>query len=151
MSGWYVELLLMNREAIRQNIYNNEYEESTGLIESFVDLDDATYNDLLDVERAVNILVKNGSLDRQELDVINLVISIKSLSKAGRELGLSRATITKIFKNACFKVSYFLGGHFTDDGYIDYLKEKYKLTPEQVEKIYKYLEGNYRLREVNIA
>jgi hypothetical protein len=47
----------------------------------------------------------------------------------------SESFINTTFDGACNKIAFSLGGHFTNDGFLNYLKNKYKFDDEQLEKI----------------
>lgn len=142
MDGWYVKKLILDRDNIRSNVYSKLDEISpdyySGItIEST--LDDDTYLDLLDVESRINELIKKGLLDKKEISVLKSIFDGKSYSDISREQNSARSTVTSIFNRTCTKISFYLGGHFTNDGFIEYLAEKYKLTDIEIEKLRRYI------------
>lgn len=167
MNGWYVEVLLLNREIIKFNMETREFSvlgkrQSRYLYElDYGDFDDwtvwgdqfifnndliyenDTYSDLLDVERVYNKLFKDNTFTKDEIE------SLKYILQDNKSLNSNKTqTILKNFKSLCSKIAYFLGGRFTDEGYIEYLREKYDLDYDQVIKINNYIKSSYRLREV---
>jgi len=180
MSGWYVEVLLLNREVIKSDIISREekidsiqeYLDNLGnyniksygeydsdytydpygyILEHLLDtnmsgisfvsnLGDDLHSDLLDVERTYNKLYKEKIITKDEVNALKIML-LRNYPKEMR-------TVFKNFKSLCSKIAYVLGDYFTDDGYIEMLKKKYNLTPEQVNRIYKYIKSKYRLREM---
>jgi len=152
--SWYVEFLLLNREVIRSSIYeDNSIKDFIDmppgeLIDEDIDidsvvpllkLDDDTYNDLLDVERVYNKLYTDKLLHNSEIESLKYLLISKTLRNASKESGLSRITITNNFRTLCNKIAYSLGGYFTNDGYIEYLVDKYNLNNEQIKKLERYI------------
>lgn len=130
---WYVGYLLLNREEIRSGLN----------LES--DLDSDQYNDLLTVENKLEEFIQKGLISNDELNLLNLYLNM-NVSAISKELDLSRPTIQKAFNSICRKIGISLGGMFTDDGYISYMQEKYKLTDEQVETLQRFITSNIRFK-----
>lgn len=126
--GWYVEFLLMERETIR----------------SSDDIESDVLSDLFVVERKLKSLYENKLISKFELYLLDTVINSKSMKSASANLGISRLTLSKMFKGVCNKVSFSLGGIFTDEGYISYMKNRYNLNDEQVNRLAKFIKSEYR-------
>ena len=126
--SWLVETLLLNRHNTRIN----------------PDFESDEYNNLLIVERKIKDLVKIGTIDRFELAILDYVSSNKPYSTLQHLLGISRNTIANYFKRICDRISYSLGGMFTDEGFLEYMKEKYNLTEEQIEQMRNHMKSRYR-------
>jgi len=126
--SWYCQHLLMNSE----------------ILHAQPDFEDDEYNNLLVVESKVNFLVESGLIQKQELDVLNLLTSGKRFKDIEGVLNLNRVTISKVFREVCKKISFSLGGVFTDDGYVNYMVEKYKLTSEEASKLERYIQSNLK-------
>ena len=126
--SWLVETLLLNREKIR----------------SKSDIESDEFHDLLLVESKITYLLEIGNIDAFELSIINFVISNKPYTELEKVLSISRNTIARYFRKICDKVSYALGGYYTDEGYLNYIKGNRKLTDEQVEKMRKHMDSRYR-------
>ena len=133
--SWYCQHLLMNSE----------------ILHAQPDFEDDEYNNLLVVESKVNFLVENGLIQKQELDVLNLLTSGKRFKDIEGILNLNRVTISKVFREVCKKISFSLGGVFTDDGYINYMVEKYKLNSDEAEKLEKYIQSNLKHKIIRSA
>ena len=169
MNGWYVEVLLLNRERIRSDIFSRENKIEnlkfyiddniylSFLVNKIIDLNinndfefvssfgDDLHSDLLDVERTYNELYLKKIITKDEIMSLNSILSGNYL----KENRGTRQTTIKNFSSLCSKIAYKLGSYFTNDGYIEYLRNKYNLTLNQVNKIYQYIGSKYRLREIN--
>ena len=140
MGSWYVENLIRNGYRIRLNIIHKNYAPSVDMCSVSFEFSDNDYNNLLSIETVVNDLIKNNSLTKKEYDIIVNVMGGKSLNVISKEFGISRVTVSKIFSGVCERISYILGDEFTDEGYLEYIKDKYKLTEEQINKAKEFLE-----------
>jgi hypothetical protein len=105
------------------------------------DLD--TYEDLLEVVKAYAILRKKGLLTKKEIDVLE---SVPSITSAAKVLSFSRNTVFYLYKNACNKIGEYLGGYFTDEGFINYMREKYKLTEQQSYSCKLFINSKFRFK-----
>lgn len=126
--SWRVEDLLLNRNSIK----------------SKCDTESDEYNDLLLVEKKIDELVFQKRITDDELHTIYVVTNIGTFKDAQKFLSKNRLTISTQFSKICAKISFELGGIFTDDGYIDYMKEKYLLTGEEIEKLRTFITSKYR-------
>ena len=140
----YVETLLIFSDSIRSNICNSYTNYGELVVE--LDLDDNDYNNLLIMEKKIKELHGKGLLADKEIDILNAVSTGQSLHKLEKELELNRITISKIFRAVCNKIAYTLGGEFTNDGYIAYMKKKHNLSGKQIDKLKHIIEGEYRHR-----
>jgi hypothetical protein len=129
---WYVGYLLLNKEAIRfkaQEDYPNDFSEFD------------EYNDLLLVEKKLNDFINNNLITAYELNLFNLYFDYPTniiVQKSGVK---NEDTIDKNFLGICERIGYALGGMFTDDGYSEYVKNKYKLSDEQCLEVKKYIQS----------
>lgn len=134
--SWYVETLLKNREALhastiqRVEEYGNRYQ---------LNLNDNDYNNLLILEKNIESLYKAGNISYREMVLINRVSTGKSFRELEKNGDLTRHSLSKIFHNVCDKLAFILGGEFTDEGYLEYLKNKHKLSESQVEQAREYM------------
>ena len=128
--SWLVETLLLSRTRIKDG----------------ADIDSDEYQDLLAVEQQVSKLIDLELIDSFELAIVNYVLGNKPYAELERILNVSRNTIAKYFTKICSRVSFALGGYYTDEGMIEYMEKKYGLTEEQVDKMRKHMEGRYRHR-----
>lgn len=142
--SWYVETLIIFSDSIRSNINSDHAGYGEIIVES--NLDDNDFNNLLIVEKKIEDIYKKGLLASRELEIINAVATGQSLSKLESELDLNRITISKIFSAVCEKIAYTLGGEFTDDGYVSYMKHKHNLSDKQIITLKNLIKGAYRHR-----
>jgi hypothetical protein len=108
------------------------------------DVDSDEYNNLLLMERKIEILDSHRVISSLEMNILNLFRNGCIPKEVAQILGLNRDTVAGIFIKICDKISFYLGGEFTDDGYITYMQEKYNLKEEEVEKLKKYMTGNLK-------
>jgi hypothetical protein len=135
--SWKIRNLLIDRDKIRSSIYDVDLESD--LVN--IDFDNSDYNDLLTVEQKIKELHESGIIKDIEIKIINFVSIGYSYNKIGLELGMGRTVVRKIFHTVCDKVAFYLGDYFTDDGLIEYMIEKYKLSEEQIQKLIKTIKG----------
>jgi hypothetical protein len=136
--SWLVEYLIKNRDSIRENILSSEGEDVELL------LDDDVYCMLVDVERVLKYLIENGRISERELLILDIVSSRRSYNKLQHEVKISRYTLRDTFAETCFRIAFILGYPFTDDGLLEYIKKKYKLSNMEVDKIKSYIESKHR-------
>lgn len=150
MSSWYVERLLLDRELIRARMFSTEKDPMSreNYLDSFANLlEDDTYLDLLSVEDKIQELIKNDLLSSQEIKILDLVLEGYTISDILQLDLLNRKTVHRVFKSLCGKIAFYLGGHFTDEGYINYMVNKYKsyfIDEEHVQMLVEYLNKDYR-------
>lgn len=129
--SWIVEHLIRNRDSIK-SMYGN----TDGLEED-------VYNNLLVLEGKINELYDSGLLSDLDLIVIESANN-ESLKSQLSIVMKDRHTYSKIFSQICERISYFLGGYFTDDGFLESLSKAYKLSHEQVETVRQYMSSRFR-------
>jgi hypothetical protein len=139
MAGWYVEQLLLDREAIREAIKETNDMNCLEIVDDYIsyNVNSDTYCDLLSVEMELSRLIKKGLISGLDLQVLTLILGGISFSEIGNRLNLGnkRLSANGIFKNICSRIAFVLGEHFTNDGYIDYLQNKYNFNQDKVDKI----------------
>jgi len=119
--SWIIESLLNKKELIRETC----------------DIESDEFNDLLIVEKAIKDLQKQGLITQEDLDII---LDKTTEGKTRNE----KYTLSKKRSSICNRIAYYLGGYFTDDGYLSYIKKKYKLSREQVISLQTYMKSEYR-------
>lgn len=137
--SWYVRRLLLDRDAIRSsmtstfdNRLSHDYYEERYQI---VDLDLDVYSDLLTVEMKLKQLLNSKLIAKDEIKVLEYMLSNRSIAKIEYDENISRPTIIKKFDAICDRIAFHLGGMFTDDGFIEYISNKYDLTDNDIQKI----------------
>ena len=141
--SWYVrELVINNNIFYSHNISidpNNIINEDShiNLDALFIDcgLDSDSYLDWLTVSYTFLNLSNQFLITQDEQDVFNYIKNGTPFLKIANNLHLSIPTINKIFNSVCSKIAFVLGEHFTDEGFISYMIEKYKFTQKQEKKL----------------
>lgn len=126
--GWLVQHLLKNREVIRAKN----------------DFDSDEFNDLIVIEKKIDDLYSNGLLSDSELNIIRMVSYGIPPNSSSANIRKNRKTISTAFSKACDRISYFLGGYFTDDGLLENMKLSYNLTDEDIDKLRLYINGKFK-------
>jgi len=127
--SWYVKRLILDGASIKSKIIFSEEENN------FINFDDDTYMDILSVEIKVKELFDLELLTEKEFNVIQLLYLGNSFNYVAKELGLTRPTVISIFEGVCTKLAFSLGDHFTNEGFINYISNKYSLQDEEIEII----------------
>jgi hypothetical protein len=125
---WYTEYLLLNRRDIKAK----------------ADIESDEFNDLLLVEKELNKLVKENIVTEEEFRILNLILDSGSLNELEGSGNSSNEKLSRIFTEVCDRLSFMLGDVFTNEGYANYLVEKYELSQWDVEVILEYMESKYR-------
>jgi len=128
---------------IVQNLLTNSLK-----IRSEADIESDEFNDLLLIEKAVQDLKKMGTLTEYEISLIEMLSDGSYKKDVSRSLGKNRRVIIKNFDAVCDRVAFYLGGYFTDEGYIHYIAKKYKLEDEKVEAIRVFIKSKHRHRNI---
>lgn len=129
--SWIVEHLVRNRDTIR-SVYGNEG-----------GLDSDVYNNLLILESKIDELHNSGVLSDLDIIILESVNDIYLRDKLSTIIK-DRHTYSRVFSQICERISYFLGGYFTDDGFLESMAIGYGLTEEQVDIIRKYMSSRFR-------
>lgn len=126
--SWIVQHLLRNKEIIR----------------SEQDIESDDYDNLLVIEAKVKELHDEGLLSDMDIYIIDLVSDGKPIIELESTLSKNRVTISKTFIQICSRISYFLGGYFTDEGFLENMKINYRLSTEDIDKIKLYINGKFK-------
>jgi hypothetical protein len=126
--SWYINHLMKNRLEIRTN----------------GDIDSDEFNDLIIIEKKIKSLYMADIISKAEMSLIDYVADGKPMASSKENFGKNRISLAKDFSNLCRKIAFYVGGQFTDDGYVDYMKNKYHLTEEQVQKLHDYMNSKYK-------
>ncbi len=126
--SWLVENYIINRESIK----------------SSSDINSDEYMDILIIEMLVEKLNRKGIITNKELRILNLVSSGYTFDDVSKEMDLSRPVISVIFSMICRKIAFILGGYFTNDGFLEYIREKYDFNDETMEKISNFITHSSR-------
>ena len=126
--SWYLNHLLKNKIQIRSNI----------------DLESEEYNDLLFIEKKIKELYEDDIISDDEVELLRYVEDGKPLVNSKEAFGKNRISLGRDFTSLCNKIAFYVGGYFTDEGYVHEMRVKYNLTDEQVEKMIDYMKSKYK-------
>ncbi len=121
---------------IIQSLLNNQ-----DLIRAEGDIDSDQFNDLMLIEKAIDKLYSEKLLTKDDMDILEFFRTAITDKEDERP---ERHTVSKRYAQVCDRIGYYLGGYFTDDGYLTYMCEKYNLTDEQMEVLRHYIKSSYR-------
>lgn len=83
------------------------------------DFDSEVYNNCLIIQKCCNDLDARGLWTEQERQIIRLFFEGHTTSGVARELGISRITISLMYRNITNRLAFILGGEFTDTAVIE--------------------------------
>jgi hypothetical protein len=127
---------IKEQETINHSSFDVDYSEMLDYDYYFsLDLDNEPYMDLLTVETQLNFLLDNNLLTDSEAVIANLIRSGILYIDLPLTMNTKIIPFKKIFDSLCTKISFYLGGYFTDEGYITYLINKYHFTNEQIKTL----------------
>ena len=124
---WYVAYLLNHRRDIKNK------RESESLLD-----------DLMEVERTIIKLYSEKKLSKKFINIVSLVCYHNSYDEIGRQLKIPQSTVYTLFERGCGRIANSLGGHFTDYGYVNYMRTKYKLSENKTDDLLRLLRSNRR-------
>lgn len=143
MASWYVENLLRGSQAIKDGVIRSENDITD------VDMNSDLYSDLLSVEKTLGELLDKKLIKPFDEKVVNLLMTGLSIEEVSEKLNIARPTVTKKFSAVCDRIAFVLGDNFSDLGYVNYMKEKYNLTEEQVIKALEYMKSSTKRVVIN--
>lgn len=126
--SWYVETLLRNSLEIRTR----------------ADIEADDYNDLLILESKIQSLHNEDIISDQEVLLIQYIEDGKPIINSKKDFGKNRLSLAKDINRLSDKLAFYLGGYFTDDGYINYMTIKYNLNEKQILKLESYMKSRYK-------
>jgi len=114
--------------------------------------DDSAYDDLLSIEMTVKKLVKEGVLKEEELLALNALANGNSIREIAAKLKVVYLSAWQLVNDACSKIAFCLGDHFTDDGFIVYMINKYHLDAKDGIILDSLMHRNYAIsrKEYNV-
>jgi hypothetical protein len=96
------------------------------------------------IEKKIEDLHKEGLVSEAELSLIKYMEDGKPIVNSKEEFGKNRLSLAKDFITLCNKLAFYLGDYFTDDGYAEYMKQKYSLNDEELSKMITYMSSKYK-------
>ena len=152
--SWYIHKLLSDEDQIRSQVILDTtcYFNVVGLPDSSIEcqFDTDLYSDLLTVEAKIKQLKDNGLISKNDLIALDCIKLNKSYLELEKLYRVDEEAILSWVKSFLSKLAFHLGSYFTDEGYLNMLKEKYKLSDEEILAVKTYIEGNYKLKRGNI-
>lgn len=126
--SWIVQSLLRNKIEIRSRL----------------DIESDEYADLLVVEKKISDLHTEGFLSDMDIYIIDLVSDGRPIRELEKAIDKSRITISRVFIQICERVAYFLGGYFTDEGFIENMSLNYRLSASDIDSLRLYINGKFK-------
>lgn len=120
-------------------------------LKSLSDINSDEFNDLMIIEKKIKNLYKEGVISDEELALIAYVEDGKPMVDSKNGFGKNRISLSKDFVNLCNKIAFYVGGYFTDDGYVSYMKTKYHLTDDEVNQMVDYMKSKYKNKLIRKA
>lgn len=110
------------------------------------DFDSDEYNNLLIIEKEISRLKRGKYISEIEDRILSLIRGGYLVKDIETIIGMERGAISKIFSRICNRISFYLGGEFTDTGYIAELSTKHNLTEEQQELLSEFMKSNLKYK-----
>lgn len=124
---------------IVQNHINNRIK-----IHTKSDIESDEFNDLLLIEKAIKELKEKGLLSEYEVNLLENATDKGFPLEFIKASEKSKYVLSKEYGKVCERLAYYLGGYFTDDGYLSYIQKKYALDDEKVELLRNFIKSEYR-------
>lgn len=100
------------------------------------DIESSEFNDLLLIEKAISELQNKKLISSEEIAILEYFKNNKPESDKPRG---ERHFLSRRYYEICDRIAYYLGGYYTDEGYLEYMKTKYCLSDTKVEILRKYM------------
>jgi hypothetical protein len=110
------------------------------------DFESDEFNDLLLIDKKIEDLLKKGLLSPFELEILDTITSGVPLNEIETSLKLERHTISKIYSSITNRIAFYLGGYFTDEGYLEYISSKYNLQNNQIKKLEEFMSSKFKFK-----
>jgi hypothetical protein len=101
------------------------------------------YDDLLSIEMTVNRLNREHMFRGLEAKALVLLSTGRTIREIATALEISFLSAWQTVSEACSKVAFCLGDHFTDDGFIVYMIKKYNLDAKDGITLNSLMHRNY--------
>jgi len=108
------------------------------------DVDNDEYNDAILVEVAIKNLKTLEMLTEEDVALIEFVKNGGQFSNEDNEVDGKKRSISKRYNDLCYRISFYMGGYFTDDGYIEYMRKKHRWTEEQTKVATVYIKSQFK-------
>ena len=124
---------------IVQNHINNRIQ-----IRTKSDIESDEFNDLILIEKAIDELKAKGLLSDEEITLLDNASTKGFLPEFIKASGKSKYVLSKEYNKVCERLAYYLGGYFTDEGYLSYMRKKYALDDYKIELLRRFIKSEYR-------
>lgn len=108
------------------------------------DINSDEFMDLMAVESKIKYLKDALILSDYDVKVIDYFSDGNIFTTSKRDFGVLRNTLSNDFVKICNKIAFYLGGYYTDNGYVEYIRNKYKLNEEDTNKMVAYMKSKYK-------
>ena len=116
------------------------------IIKTEHDLESDDFNDLLILEKEIERLYKAKILSNTELSILKAVATEGGTSPAALKLGRSVTYVTEMLNRTCTKLEKITGSTLLDSEYLSDLKERQKLSDEDITKLEEYMNSKFRFK-----
>jgi hypothetical protein len=123
--SWIVESLLNEKDLIKERS----------------DISSDEFNDLIIIEKAIKTLRKENILTEEDVVMLGVRTSNDILSNTSKDV---KKTLYRKYAQLCERIAYYLGGYFTDEGYLNYIEKKYKLSEQTMNTLRMYIKSEYK-------
>lgn len=152
--SWLVKDYLMHYIQLKTRLDHSEFLFVGGLEPGYLTHDNYSFDDqvnvyqdvdddILDIENAIDILHESKVFSKNEKAVLDLIMEGYIFADVSKKLGIFRLTVYSNFDSACTKIAAHLGGHFTDEGFLNYMQDKYELDSASVEKLREFMNAKF--------
>jgi hypothetical protein len=159
--SWIVQTLLSNSTRIKEktNSFEKEYRNPSFPSEDLLlyseqletngmgyedPLINDEFNDLILIEKAIDELTKSNVFDDLDLKILEYVKDGDISFTGEHRLKKYRKNLVEKFEALCERIAFYMGDYFTNEGYIDYMVQKYSLTAEQEKTLRNYIQSRYK-------
>lgn len=151
--SWYIRSLMTHRMEIKSSAFSSsdvvgQSFDDDGLLAPMVfgGFESDAYNDLLLVEVKIAELHREGVLDDEDIELLNVFSWNPTMKELERKTETTSVTCIRKFVKICNILAMHLGGIFTDKGYVEYLRTTYSLTETQVKTLEKKIKLGTRFK-----
>lgn len=91
-------------------------------------------------------LYNKGFLSELDMFIIELASDGRSMAELAAAMGRAEPRISATFIQICERIAYFMGGYFTDEGFLENMKIEHRLTDEHIDKLRVHIKGKFKHR-----
>jgi hypothetical protein len=113
-------------------------------VDSTSDVDNDEYNDVLLVEVAIKNLKTFETLSEDDIALIEFVKNGGQFSNEDNDIEGKRRSLSKKYTELCDRIAFYMGGYFTDEGYLEYMQKKHNWTTEQIDRARVFIKSQFK-------